>query len=176
MIVAFHFDSMHSELDGVGGYHFAAYERILGALLAQDSQIDSRISSGDLLFGHVPDRQTADVVGSWFFPQNPGWTKPNGVDWNLPPHACIYVVCFENIDQRTVEQTAQALTRSASYLGAMEVGTSPIHQLLRSKLPSRLRIVGRTARVLGVTEADTDEASYPFLRSLGFDSVSWECG
>ena len=76
-------------------YHFEAHRRVFAALLAQgDSHIDSRILTGDLLFGQIPDRKSSDVVGLWFFPQNPVWASPNGVEWNLPPHQAVYAVLF----------------------------------------------------------------------------------
>ena len=86
MKLALHFDAMHAELGNP--YHLPAQQLVFTALLAQrDNQIDSRIFTGDLLFTHVPGLKAADAVGLWFFPENPVWTSPNGVEeWNLPPH------------------------------------------------------------------------------------------
>lgn len=176
MQLALHFDSMHSELGSP--YHLEPQRRVLAALLAQrECHIDSRILTGDLLFGSIPDRKSPDVVGLWFFPQNPVWTRPNGVEWNLPlHHMAIYAICFESVDQEAAERLHQSLTSSPSYLGAMEVGDSRIHKLLWSKLPARCRIVRRAARVFwdGDPNADRDEALFEQLQSLGFDPVSWE--
>ena len=73
MKLAFHFDA---RLLG-GPYDFEARRRVFAAFLAQgDRHIDSRILSGDLLFGQIPDRKSSDVVGIWFFPQNPVWVSP----------------------------------------------------------------------------------------------------
>ena len=173
MKLAFHFDTKH-----LGNpYDFAARRRVFAALLAQgDSHIDSRILSGDLLFGQIADRKSPDVVGLWFFPQNPVWASPNGVEWNLPPHQAVYAVCFESAEQKTAERLHKELVRSAAYLGAMEVGDSRIHQQLWSKLVPRFRVVGREAKVFwdGDPGTDRNEALFEQLQSLGFDPVSWE--
>ena len=174
MKLALHFDSMHADLGIV--YGLAAHQLVFATLLAQrDSHIDTRILIGDLLFWNISGLKYADVVGLWFFPQNPVWTSPNGVEWNLPPHT-IYVVCFENVDRETAERLHEGLIGSAAYLGAIEVGDSRIHQQLWSMLIPKFRVVGRTAQVFwdGYPEADRDEGLFEQLQSLGFDPVSWE--
>ena len=175
MKLALHFDAMHAQLGNP--YHLPAQRLVFAALLAQrDSYIDSKIFTGDLLFTHVPGLKAADAVGLWFFPQNPVWTSPNGVDWNLPPHMAIYAVCFESVDRETAERLHEGLVGSAAYLGAVEVGDSPTHKQLWSKLPARCRIVHQAAQVFwdGDPKADRDEALFEQLQSLGFDPVSWE--
>ena len=175
MKLALHFDSMHAELGDP--YHLPARRLVFEALLAQnDTHIDSRIFTGDLLVTHVSGLKAADAVGLWFFPQNPVWTRPNGVEWNLPPHMGIYAVCFESVDQKTAERLHEDLIRSASYLGAMEIGDSRIHQQLWSKVVPRLRVVGHAAKVFwdGQTETDRDEPLFEQLQGLGFNPVSWE--
>ena len=175
MKLALHFDAMHAQLGNP--YHLPAQRLVFAALLAQrDSYIDSKIFTGDLLFTHVPGLKAADAVGLWFFPQNPVWTSPNGVDWNLPPHIAIYAVCFESVDRETAERLHEGLVGSAAYLGAVEVGDSPTHKQLWSKLPARCRIVHQAAQVFcdGDPKADRDEALFEQLQSLGFDPVSWE--
>lgn len=175
MKLALHFDSMHTELGNP--YHLPARGLAFAALLAQhDSRVDSRIFTGDLLFMDVPSLKASDAVGRWFYPQNPVWTSPNGVEWNLPPHMAIYAVCFDSIDRETAERLHEGLTDSAAYLGAMEVSDSRTHKQLWSKLPARCRIVDRAARVFwdGDPTAYRDEELFEQLQSLGFDPVSWE--
>ena len=175
MKLAFHFDSMHEALGN--DYAVGARGLVFSTLLAQrDSHIDSRVFTGDLLFGNVPDLKQTDVVGLWFYPQNPVWTGPS-LEWSLPPHMAVYTVCFESADQKTAERLHEDLAGSASYIGAMEVGDSRIHQQLWSKLVPRFRVVGRAAQVFwgGYPEADDrDEGLFAQLQSLGFDPVSWE--
>ncbi len=173
MQLALHFDSMHAELGS--DYRVAAYRLIFAVLLAQrDSHIDSRIFSNDLRFGNIPGLKYTDVVGLWFYPQNPVWTGP--LEWSLPPHMSIYAVCFENADQMTAERLHKGLAGSASYLGAMEVGDSPVHQQLWSHLVSRFRVVDRAAQVFwdGYSEDDRDDVLFEHLQSLGFDPVTWK--
>ena len=175
MKLALHFDAMHAELGSP--YHLIARQLVFTALLAQrDHQIDSRIFTDDLLFTHVPGLKAADAVGLWFFPENPVWTSPNGVEWNLPPHMAIYAVCFESVNRGTAERLHEGLADSVSYLGALEVGDSAAHKLLWSKLRRRCRIVHRDARVFwdGYPGSDSDEELFEQLENLGFDSVSWE--
>lgn len=175
MRLAFHFDAMHAELGNPDD--FEVRRLVFAALLAQgDSRIDSKILTGDLLFGQIPNRESSDVVGLWFFPQNPVWASPNGVEWNLPPHQAVYVICFESAERQTAERLHEDLARSASYLGAMEVGDSRIHRQLWSKLSPRFRVVGREAKVFwdGYPGADRNEALFEQLQSLGFDPVNWE--
>ena len=175
MKLALHFDAMHAELGDP--YHLPAQQLVFTALLAQrDNQIDSRIFTGDLLFTHVPGVKAADAVGLWFFPENPVWANPNGVEWNLPPHMAIYAVCFESLNRATAERLHESLAGSVSYLGALEVGDSAAHKLLWSKLPPRCRIVHRAARVFwdGYPGGDRNEELFEQLENLGFDPVSWE--
>lgn len=176
MKLALHFDSMHAVLGD--SYGLAARRLVLGALPAErDSHVNSRVFTGDLLFGTIPGLKHADAVGSWFFPQSPVWSRPDGVEWNLPDHMSVYAVCFESADQKTAERLHKGLAGSASYLGAMEVGDSRIHQQLWSKLIPRFRFVGRAAQVFwgGYAEADDkDRVLFEQLQSLGFDPVTWE--
>ena len=124
----------------------------------------------------VPGVKAADAVGLWFFPENPVWANPNGVEWNLPPHMAIYAVCFESLNRGTAERLHESLAGSVSYLGALEVGDSAAHKLLWSKLPPRCRIVHRAARVFwdGYPGGDRNEELFEQLENLGFDPVSWE--
>ena len=175
MKLAFHFDAMGAK-PGVN-YRFTAYRLVFPAFLAQPNRpIQSKIFDGDLLFGHIPGRKASDVLRDWFFPQNPGWKRPNGVEWNLPSHMAIYVLCFESTDQKTAERLHEALTGSVSYLGVMEVGDSPVHRQLWAKLLLPFRIVGREARVFceAYPPAGRDEGLREQLQDLGFDPVNWE--
>ena len=174
MKLALHFDSKHADL--AGDYRAAVYQLVFSVLLARwDSRLDSRVFSGDLLFDHILDRKAPDVVGDWFFPRGSVWAKPNGVEWNLPPHMAIYAVCLENADQKAADRIHKGLAGSNSYLGAMEVGDSPVHRKLWSMLASGFRVVGRSAQVFwdGNLEDDKDEAVFKLLQTIGFDSVSW---
>ena len=189
MKLAVHFNGVHPEL-GIS-YGLAAQRLVFPALLGlRNVHVVSKIFVGDLLFSNVDmpldgrprsfsraNHSLSDILECWQDPPNPVWNRFSEERLSAALGA-IYAICFESIEQETVERLHESLIDSASYLGAMEVDDgSFVHwQLYSQKLIPLLRVHGRAAHVFwdGISEDGKNQGFFEDARGLGFDRLSWE--